>query len=108
MRDYETMVEALADLKQRGFTLDFNLANGVLHNSDSDITLNPDDFEICEFYRFEGMSDPTDNSILYAIKSNKFNVHGVFVDAYGVYSDDVSEALLKKLSTHTAPRNSHD
>jgi len=52
MRDYETMVEALNDLKQRGFTLDFNLANGVLHNSDADITLSPEDFEICELYRF--------------------------------------------------------
>ena len=99
MRNYQTMVEALADLKERGFTLDFNLANGVLHNSAADITLNPDDFEICELYRFEGMSDPTDNSIVYGIKSDRYNIKGVFVDAYGVYSDDVSEALLKKLNT---------
>lgn len=95
------MVEALADLKQRGFTLDFNLANGVLHNSDADISLNPEDFVICELYRFEGMSDPTDNSIVYAIKSDRYNIHGVFVNGYGVYSDDISEALLKKLSTHS-------
>lgn len=98
-RDYQTMVEALNDLKERGFTLDFNLANGVLHSSDADIALNPEDFEICELYRFEGMSDPTDNSILYAIKSDRYNIKGVFVDGYGVYSDDVSEALLKKLNT---------
>jgi hypothetical protein len=99
VRNYETMVEALADLKQRGFTLDFNLANGVLHNSDANIELNPEDFEICELHRFEGMSDPTDNSIVYGIKSDRYNIKGVFVDAYGVYSDDVSEALLRKLNT---------
>ena len=93
------MIEALNDLKERGFTLDFNLANGVLHNSTADISLSPDDFEICELHRFEGMSDPTDNSILYAIKSDKYNIKGVFVDGYGVYSDDVSEALLRKLNT---------
>ena len=94
------MLDALNDLKERGFTLDFNLANGVLHNSNQEVTLSPDDFEICEFYRFEGMSQPDDMSIVYAIKSDKYNVKGVFVNAYGTYADDTSEALLKKLDTH--------
>ena len=97
--NYQTMVEALNDLKERGFTLDFNLANGILHNSDADISLNPEDFEICELHRFEGMSDPADMSVIYAIQSERYNIKGVFVDAYGTYSDDVSEALLKKLNT---------
>ncbi len=93
------MVEALNDLKQRGFTLDFNLANGTLHNSTQNITLHPDDFEIAELYRFEGPSDPADNAIVYGINSDKLNIKGVFVNAYGVYSDDISEDLLKKLNT---------
>jgi hypothetical protein len=99
MKDYQTMVEALNDLKERGYTLDFNLAKGVLHNPAKNITLQPKDFEIAELYRFEGDSDPGDNSILYAIKSDKYDAKGVFVNAYGVYSDDVSEELLKKLNT---------
>jgi hypothetical protein len=32
MKHYQSMVDALIDLKVRGFTLDFNLANGTLHN----------------------------------------------------------------------------
>lgn len=99
MENYQTMVEALEGLKKRGFTLDFNLANGALHNTTENIVLQPDDFSICEVYRFEGMSDPADNSVVYGIKSDKYNVKGVFVDAYGVYSDDISEELLKKLNT---------
>ncbi|KAA8476262.1 hypothetical protein BDE36_1239 [Arcticibacter tournemirensis] len=99
MENYQTMVEALDGLKQRGFTLDFNLANGVLHNSSENIVLQPEDFSICEVHRFEGMSDPGDNSIVYGIRSDKYNVKGVFVNAYGVYSDDISEELLKKLNT---------
>ncbi|HCN84515.1 MAG TPA: phosphoribosylpyrophosphate synthetase [Sphingobacteriaceae bacterium] len=99
MKDYQTMVEALNDLKERGFNLDFNLAKGTLHNSTKNITLHPRDFEIVELYRFEGDSDPADNSILYALKSDKYDAKGVFVNAYGVYSDDVSEELLKKLNT---------
>ncbi|MDF3076951.1 MAG: phosphoribosylpyrophosphate synthetase [Sphingobacteriaceae bacterium] len=99
MRDYGTMVEALNDLKQRGFTLDFNLTRDALHNSTQNITLQPDDFEIAELYRFEGESDPADSAIVYGINSDKYNIKGVFVNAYGVYSDDISEDLLKKLNT---------
>ena len=99
MNSYTSMVDALEDLKKRGFTLDFNLANGVLHNSEQNINLEPDDFEIAELYRFEGMTDPGDSSILYAINSDKYHIKGVFVNGYGVYSDDVSEDLLKKLNT---------
>ena len=99
MNDYRTLVDALNDLGSRGYTLDFNLTKDALHNSTENITLHPDDFEITELYRFEGESDPADNSILYAINSDKHQVKGVFVDAYGVYADDISEELLRKLNT---------
>jgi hypothetical protein len=99
MENYSTVVEALNGLKARGFTLDFNLANGTLHSSFENINLQPEDFNISNIYRFEGESDPGDNTIIYAIESQKYNVKGVFLNAYGVYSDDVSEELLKKLNT---------
>ena len=99
MKYYQTMVEALEDLKDRGFVLDFNLTKGMLHNSAENVTLQPEDFEIVEIHRFEGASDPGDNSILYAINSDKYDIKGVFVNAYGVYADDISEVLLKKLNT---------
>ena len=99
MENYQTAVEALQDLKRRGYTLDFNLANGTLHSSSENIYLQPEDFSITEIHRFEGMSDPADNTIVYAIASDKYHVKGVFFNGYGVYSDDVSEELLKKLNT---------
>lgn len=99
MENYQTVTEALAGLKSRGFNLDFNLANGVLHSSSENINLQPEDFTITELYRFEGMSDPGDNSVVYGIESDKYHVKGVFVNGYGVYSDDISEELLKKLNT---------
>lgn len=99
MENYQTVVEALNGLKKRGFTLDFNLAKETLHNSDQNIHLQPEDFSITEIHRFEGMSDPADNTIVYGIESDKYNIKGVFLNAYGVYSDDISEDLLKKLNT---------
>jgi hypothetical protein len=99
MENYQSPVEALQDLKRRGYTLDFNLANGTLHSSAENVYLQPEDFQISNIYRFEGASDPGDNTIVYAIESPKYNVKGVFFNAYGVYSDDISEELLKKLNT---------
>lgn len=94
-----TVVETLNDLKAKGFTHDFNVHNNALHSSNGDISLSPKDFEIVKVYRFEGMSDPGDNAIIYAIDAPKHGIKGTFFNAYGTYSDEISEELLKKLNT---------
>ncbi len=94
-----TVVETLNELKEQGFTHDFNLHNNGLHSSKGDIALSPKDFEIVKVYRFEGFSDPGDNSVIYAINAPKHGIKGTFFNAYGVYADEISEELLKKLST---------
>jgi hypothetical protein len=58
--------------------------------------LHPEDFEVDNFYRFEGMSSTDDNSILYAIHSKK-RIKWVLVDAYGVYAENISDTMRKKL-----------
>jgi len=50
-----------------------------------------------EFHRFEGMSSTDDNSIVFAITSTE-GVKGVLVDAYGVYAENLNDAMIKKLS----------
>jgi hypothetical protein len=42
------------------------------------------------------MSSTDDNSVLYAIHSKK-GIKGLLVDAYGVYAENISEAMRKKL-----------
>jgi hypothetical protein len=94
-----TVVETLNELKAKGFTHDFNIHNNALHSSNGDISLSPKDFEIVKVYRFEGQSDPGDNAVIYAIDVPKHGIKGTFFNAYGVYSDEISEELLKKLNT---------
>ncbi|MDB5200696.1 MAG: hypothetical protein JWQ27_105 [Ferruginibacter sp.] len=50
----------------------------------------PEDCRIVKTYRFEGMSDPGDMSILYIIQTND-GLTGYSLDAYGVYSDHDGE-----------------
>lgn len=96
MHNYDTLSEALNDLKKRGYTLDFNLKPHCIECPAYKLELHPENFEIKETYRFEGMNSPDDNSIVYAIQSGK-SLKGVLVDAYGVYAEALSDAMIAKL-----------
>ncbi|WP_131537985.1 phosphoribosylpyrophosphate synthetase [Pedobacter nototheniae] len=100
MHIYDTVTAALADLDKRGYELDFNLTSECLECKEIDLRLMPEEFEIDEVYRFEGMTDPADSAVVYAISSNVGNLKGVLVDAYGVYAENVSPELLNKLKVH--------
>jgi len=94
---YETMTEAMADLRKRGFFVDFNLEENCLvcHNE----KFEHQDFDIVEVYRFEGDTDPADEAVVYAIES-KTGLKGILVNAYGMYADAMSNEIIQKLSFH--------
>lgn len=100
MTNYDTITEALADLKSRGFSIDFNLAFDRVICKETGIFLYPKDFEITETYRFEGETDPGDENIVYALESKDGNIKGVLMSAYGVYSEEIDAEMIKKLSMH--------
>lgn len=96
MKDYNSLVDALDDLRKRGYQADFATETVCLYCGDLDMRLNPEEFNIDEVYRFEEDSNPDDNSILYAISSST-GVKGTLVDSYGVYSENLSFEMAKKL-----------
>ncbi len=96
MYNYDTLSEAIHNLQQRGYTYDFNLKPECLECASLKIEIHPEEFEVNELHRFEGMSSTDDNSVLYAI-SSKDGIKGLLVDAYGVYAENISEAMRKKL-----------
>jgi len=96
MNTFDTLSEAIDDLKKRGYKNDFNLHPDWIACSDLQVTLKPEEFHVDEIHRFEGMTNPDDSAVLYAISSNK-NIKGLLVDAYGAYSDSLSPVMIKKL-----------
>jgi hypothetical protein len=97
MYNYDTVTEAIKGLKARGFTMDLNLQeNCIVCNEEK---FNPDDFEIVEFYRFEGDTDPSDEAVVYAIESNS-GMKGVLVNGYGISAEEMSDDIAKKLRIH--------
>ena len=96
MKNYRTLSDATNDLKKRGYNVDLNLKASCIECPSRHLQFYPEDFTIDEFYRFEGMSNPSDNSIVFAI-SSKAGIKGVLIDAYGVYSESLNDAMIRKL-----------
>ena len=94
MYSYDTVTEAVAGLRQRGFDLDFDARFDCVVCKDH--KLKPEEFEIAEVYRFEGDTDPADEAVVYAIES-KHGLKGVLVNGYGANADALSDTLIKKL-----------
>ena len=100
MENYDTVTEAISDLKARGYSIDFNLAFDQLICENDDIRLKPDEFEIVEVHRFEGDSNPSDEDIVYAVESKDGKLKGVITSAFGPYADSISNEMMQKLSMH--------
>lgn len=91
---YKTMAEAVRGLKERGFAANFEFLKNVFRDTESGKTFQPDELTIVEHHRFEGVSDPDDLSIVYAIEAND-GTRGTLTDAYGVYANPDLSAFLK-------------
>ncbi len=95
---FGTLSETINGLINIGYTHDFNIQDECLVCNKTNTSLSPDDFHIDKVYRFEGQSNPDDQSILYAISSSKYNIKGVLVNGYGISSDETTSKLIKKLT----------
>lgn len=107
MKNFETLVDATNDLMKRGYEANLSLEGDTVDDKSKNIHMSAEDFEIDEFYRFEGQSNPSDMSIVYAISSAKHNLKGVLVNAYGTYANDSSSAIQAKLHHNQVSGNLH-
>ncbi|HEY0670328.1 MAG TPA: phosphoribosylpyrophosphate synthetase [Sphingobacteriaceae bacterium] len=97
MEPYATLSETLNELRREGYIEDFNLQQNCLECREGQFKVFADEFKVDKFYRFEGESNPSDAAILYAISSDTKGLKGVLVNAYGIYSDSVTDEIAKKL-----------
>ena len=95
---YDSLLQAIEELRKKGYTEDFNLKSNCLDCRDNTIQLHPHDFDIDKVFRFYGPSDVDDESILYAISSENYALKGILVNGYGVTSDALTEEMVAKLA----------
>jgi len=103
-RSYDTLSQAVNDLQARGYTDDLILQDECVVCRGKNTYLHPDEFRIDEFHRFEGASDPGDSSIVYAVSSEKHDIKGILVNAFGADASRLTQSMVAKLAIHPAQR----
>jgi len=85
-----------------GYDDDFKITEQGLKSLKSEKVYQPDQINVINFFRFEGQSDPNDNTIMYVIETSD-GLKGTLIDAYGAYADravsefmDHVESIQKK------------
>jgi hypothetical protein len=107
MTTYNNLVDATNALMQRGYTENLSLDGDTINDNGKHIKMTADDFEIDEFYRFEGESNPDDSSIIYAVSSAKYKLKGVLVNAFGAYANNSESAIAAKLHHYQVSNRLH-
>lgn len=94
--DMKTLSSCIHKLETDGYTGNFKIEENKLISLDSEKKFKPEQVHINNFYRFEGASDPDENSILYAIETDN-GEKGTLTDAYGTYADPNVGKFIKQV-----------
>jgi len=90
------MEKCLNKLEAEGYTDQYKVEGGKLHDLTNNKKYKAKDVKAVNFYRFEGISNPDDMSILYAIETSDGR-KGTLADAYGFYSDDETGEFMNQI-----------
>lgn len=86
--EMSTLSEVLERLRQKGLDYEVKMSDqSKMQAAGLKKTYQPDDLKIIKTYRFEGMSDPGDNAVLYLVEDQDKDI-GYILDAYGIYSNN--------------------
>jgi len=96
----KSIVQCLNELQKDGYNINFSVNNKELCDIDTDNKFATEDLVITHEFRFEGMSNPSDNSILYAIKSKTDDkVKGTILNSYGHDANVEIDEVMQKIET---------
>lgn len=76
----------IKEYQKRGYTINFRFEDGKLLTSGSEKKYSPEEIYIVAEHRYEGMSNPSDMSILYVLETNA-DEKGTFLMGYGPNAD---------------------
>ena len=98
-----TLAGALEELARRGFTEQFMVVDGRLRGLGSGQTFPAHQVMLSEYRRFEGVSDPGDMAILYALET-RGGIRGTLADAFGVYADPRVGAFMRDVVSRSGTK----
>ena len=90
------MTDLMNKLYANGYKENFVAKEFGLEAPNAKKMYKPADVKIANFYRFEGESDPADNTIMYKIETAD-GAKGTLIDAYGPYADEVVNKFMAEV-----------
>lgn len=94
-KEFDSLTEASNYLTQHGFPDNFQTKENCFHANYSNKDYEPNELKIKETYRFEGMTNPSDQSVLFAIEA-KDGTKGTLLISYSAKHGQNMD-LIKKL-----------
>lgn len=91
-----TLTQLTNKLVKDGYLDTYKVTTRGLFSNREEKYFTPEEVSVINFYRFEGQSDPADNTILYQIET-AHGGKGLLIDAYGAYSDANVNAFMQSV-----------
>lgn len=97
LADMKSLADCINKAIQDGYTEDFKVNERGMLSLHNERLYQPENIQVNNFYRFEGASDPADNSILYLIETAD-GIKGTLADAYGAYADPAVSKFMDEVN----------
>lgn len=94
-KDFDTLSHAINALTKDGYEENFRAGETRIIGSISKAEYLPEELKVVELYRFEGMTNPQDETVVFAIEA-KDGKKGTLVMSYSSKHDQNVE-LIKKI-----------
>jgi hypothetical protein len=96
MPELRTLAYCTSKAVEYGYKENFRATEDGIESIETSRKYQPEEAHVVNFYRFEGITDPADMSVLYLIRMND-GAKGTLVDAYGTYSDGKVAEIIKQV-----------
>lgn len=93
----ETMTEALSRLQRSGYVDEYRAEPEGLRSRQTGALEPPEAFRVDEIVRFEGDSDPSDESAIFALTALEGARRGTYTVAYGTLMDQLDAEIVRRL-----------
>jgi hypothetical protein len=94
-----SLQQCMEKLEGEGYTDQYKVEKDRLINLTLQKKYKAKEVQAVNFYRFEGISNPDDMSILYAIETSDGR-KGTLIDAYGLYADEATGKFMQSVEIH--------
>ena len=103
----DTVTDAVALLRSRGYTADYELIDGVLVARPECSTCAIEEADVEWLYRFEGPSDPGDEMVVFGLHDPATHTRGTLAAAFGHSADPSLYRHIADLRNRFHPRPGH-